>query len=330
MTDTPSFREELISQIPAIRLLRALGYTYLDPDQAFAARGGKLSNVLLDDILAAQLRKLNLIRYKGQVYPFSEDNIQEAIRRLKNEPYDGLVRTSEKIYDLLTLGTSLPQTIDGNTRSYTLHYIDWKHPAENVYHVSDEFSVERRRSSETRRPDVVLFVNGIPLVVIECKRPDLEKGGDKAVTEAITQMIRNQKEDEIPQFFVFAQLLLAISKNDALYATVGTAKKFWSVWVEEGNIEAEVHRLINRPMTAAEKSQLYNHRDHAHAIRRYFDELEQAGERLPTVQDRTIYSLLRPERLLELTYQFIVYDTGEKKIARYQQYFAVKATIEQV
>ena len=111
------------------------------------------------------------------------------MRKLKNEPYDGLIRTNKKIYDMLTLGTSLEQTIAGNTRSYTLQYIDWKHPTNNVFHMSDEFSVERRRSNETRRPDLVLFVNGIPLVVIECKRPDLDKNGDKAVTEAITQMI---------------------------------------------------------------------------------------------------------------------------------------------
>lgn len=150
MTDAPLFREELISQIPALQLLRALGYTYLNPDQALDARGGKLSNVLLDDILTTQLHKLNRIRYKGQTYAFPETNIQEAIRRLKSEPYDGLVRTSEKIYDLLTLGISLPQTIDGDTRSFTLQYIDWKHPANNVFHASDEFSVERRRSSETR------------------------------------------------------------------------------------------------------------------------------------------------------------------------------------
>lgn len=330
MTHVPSFREELISQIPALQLLHALGYTYLTPDQALAARGGKLSNVLLDSVLEAQLRELNRIRYKGQEYDFSDANIQEAIRRLKDEPYDGLMHTSEKLYDLLTLGISLPQTIQGDTRSYSLRYIDWKHPANNVFHVSDEFSVERRRSNETRRPDIVLFVNGIPLVVIECKRPDLEKGGEKAVTEAITQMIRNQKEDEIPWLFVFTQVLLAVSKNDALYATTGTAKKFWAVWSEERDIEAEVHRHINKPMAPAEKNRLYNHRDQAQAIRRYFDGLEQAGDRLPTAQDRTLYSLLRPERLLELAYQFIVYDAGIKKIARYQQYFAVKATIERV
>jgi type I restriction enzyme R subunit len=332
MTDTPSFREELISQIPALQLLmmKEMGYTYLTPDQALAARGGKLSNVLLETILEEQLRRLNRIHYKGQRYPFSDANIKEAIRRLKNEQYDGLLRTSEKIYDLLTLGISLPQEINGDKRSFTLRYIDWTHPANNVFHISDEFSVERRRSNETRRPDIVLFVNGIPLVVIECKRPDLEKGGEKAVTEAITQMIRNQKDDEIPGLFTFTQLLLAVSKNDALYATTGTPKKFWAVWVEERNIETEVHQLINQSLTPAMKRHLYDHRECAQAIRRYFDSLEQAGERLPTVQDCTLYSLLRPERLLELAYQFIVYDAGIKKIARYQQYFAVKATIERV
>ena len=177
---------------------------------------------------------------------------------------------------------------------------------------------------------MILFVNGIPLVVMECKRPDLEKGGDKAVTEAITQMIRNQKDDEIPGLFVFSQMLLALSKNDALYATTGTPKKFWSVWIEEKDTESQVHQLINQPTTSANKKQLYAHREQARTIRNYFDRMERAGERLPTAQDRTIYNLLQPERLLELTYQFIVYDAGIKKKARYQQYFAVKATIERV
>ncbi len=286
--------------------------------------------MLLEDILVAQLRKMNRIRYKGHVYQFSEDNIQEAVRKLKNEPYDGLVRTSEKIYDLLTLGTSLPQTIDGNTRSYSLHYVEWRHPANNVFHVSDEFSVERRRSNETRRPDIVLFVNGIPFVVIECKRPDLDKGGDNPVIEGITQMIRNQKDDEIPGLFIYSQVLLAISKNDARYGTTGIARKFWSVWIEEQKIETQVYQLINKLFTSTEKKHLYNHREYAQAIRNYFDKMEQAGDRLPTEQDRTIYSLLQPERLLELVYQFIVYDEGVKKIARYHQYFAIKATIERV
>jgi len=124
------------------------------------------------------------------------------------------------------LGINLRQTIGGDTKSYSLRYIDWQQPENNHYHVSDEFPVEKMRNKETRRPDIVCFVNGIPLVVIECKRPDLQKGGDKAVTEAITQMLRNQKDDEIPNLFLYSQLLLGVSTNDAMYGTTFTRRKF--------------------------------------------------------------------------------------------------------
>jgi type I site-specific restriction-modification system R (restriction) subunit len=66
-----------------------------------------------------------------------------------------------------SLGRAMQQSIDGDTKSFQLDYIDWKHPENNVYHVAEEFAVERSGSHETRRPDVVLFVNGIPLAVIE-------------------------------------------------------------------------------------------------------------------------------------------------------------------
>src|SRR5919202_1005361 len=330
MPDAPSFREALISQIPALQLLVNLGYTYLNPERALAARGSRLGNVLLEDILERQIRKINRIETRGRTYPFSDSNIKPTILRLKNEPFDGPIRTNERLYNLLTLGTSLPQTIEGHTKSYTLRYIDWQNPANNVYHVSDEFSVERSRSHDTRRPDIVLFVNGIPLVVIECKRPDLDADGEKAVVEGISQMLRNQRENEIPHLFVFSQLLLAISTNDALYGTTRTPRKFWAVWSEEGDVEAEVHRLINRRLDTVGKYQLYTHREHGPSIRRYFDAHEQAGDRLPTAQDRLLCSLLRPRRLLELIYQYIVFDGGDKKIARYQQYFAIQATLKRV
>ncbi|MFX8926113.1 type I restriction endonuclease, partial [Acinetobacter baumannii] len=85
---------------------------------------------------------------------------------------------SEKIYDLLVLGKSLSQTIDGDTKSFPLFFIDWNPGTfltNNVFQVTEEFEVERTASHETRRPDIILFVNGIPLAVIECKRPDLKE-----------------------------------------------------------------------------------------------------------------------------------------------------------
>src|SRR5882724_5270801 len=240
------FNEKYLSQIPALQLLVNFGYQYLSPDQALAQRGVKRSNILLENILRDKLKAINRIRYKGQQYLFSEENIQSAIERLKNVKYDGLLKSNEAVYDLLTLGVSLEQSVEGDQKSYTLSYIDWKNPTNNIYHVTAEFPVERTRSYETCRPDIVLFVNGIPFAVIECKSPKFE------VADAISQMIRNQREEYIPRLFCYAQMVLGINKNDAQYATVGTAKRFWSNWKED--IKDEVLKeAMEKPLPLAAK-----------------------------------------------------------------------------
>jgi len=95
-------------------------------------------------------------------------------------------------------------------------------------------------------------------------------------------------------------------------------------------LAAALHGAINTRLTVAERVKLYDHREQGHWVRQYFETLAAGDERLATVQDQTLYHLLRPARLLELIYQFLVFDGGIKKIARYQQYFAVKATINRV
>ena len=200
------FLEDIVSHLPALHLLQHLGFQYLTPTEALALRGGRRSRVVLDSILLEQLRKVNKITFKGQTHDFTEANLRSAVDALTDIPFDGIVKTNEQIFDLLTLGKSLEQTIDGNKKSYSVQYIDWDNPANNVFHVADEFEVERTASHETRRPDIVLFVNGIPLAVIECKRPD-EKD---AAEIGISQHLRNQRGDEIPLLFVFSQLLLSV------------------------------------------------------------------------------------------------------------------------
>ena len=316
------FSEKHLSQIPALQQLMNMGYRYLSPDQAMVERGGRASNVLLENILRDQLKKINRIRYKGDMYLFSEENIQSAIQKIKNVQYDGLQKTNEVIYDLITLGTSLEQTIESDSKSYTLNYIDWKNPANNVFHATAEFSVERSRSMETARPDIVLFVNGIPLVVIECKGPDVD------VDQAISQTIRNQGEEYIPRLFIYAQLLLAINKNEAKYATVGTSKAFWSIWDEMEDSTHEVNAIINKSLSAEDKDALF--RGDFALAQPHFDALENTGDRLLTEQDKCLYSLCRPERLLELIYGFIVFDLGVKKIARYQQFFLVRSAMKRI
>lgn len=288
-----NYNEFIDSQLPALNLLQKLGYTFLSQEEALEQRQGILSNVLLEDILAAQLAKFNRFEYKGEQYSFSQSSIQSAINTLKSVPEDGLVKTNENIYDLLTLGKSFNETIAGDRKAYTLRYIDWQNLENNVFHVAEEFIVEGIK--DKRRPDLVLFVNGVPFVVIENKRRDK----NQSIEEAIFQHTRNQRKEEgIPKLFHFAQLLLAVQPNEVKYGATGTPAKFWSVWKEDN--EKQAVKLIK-------------------------------GEgRLPTQQDRSILSLCHPDRLLELVYKFIVFDGPSKKLARYQQYFAVKSTLQRI
>ncbi len=334
------FLEDLVSQLPALQLMQQLGYRYITPMEALRLRGGKRSRVVLEEILLEQLGKLNRISFKGQTYEFSEANFKSAVDALTNISLsDGMIDANEKVFDLLTLGKSEERTIDGNKRSYSLQYIDWEYPENNVYHVTDEFEVERTGSHELRRPDLVLFVNGIPLAVIECKRPD-EKD---AVEVGISQHLRNQRQDEIPVLFVFSQLLGSICQNRGKYATAGTPKKFWAEWKEEVHaglkqpanaLDIQLAKLINTPLSPKQLDRLFESREPAIAAK--MQEILAAGQRLPSPQDRLLYCLFRPERLLEFTYRYLLFDrdkeTGKsiKKVARYQQYFAIGETLARV
>jgi len=323
-TSRTGFRlnEEYLSQIPALQLLINLGFEYLPPEEALKARGGRLGNLLLEEILRQQLKAINRIQYKGTEYLFSEENIQSAIQKLKGITYDGLQKTNEAIYDLLTLGTALEQSVEGDLRSFNLHYIDWRNWRNNRFHVTAEFSVERNRSTETVRPDIVLFVNGIPFSIIECKSPKVE------VEQAISQHLRNQGEDYVPRLFTYVQQVLAINKNAARYGTAGTPVRFWSAWRELADREQDVGEAVNRPLPQEMEEKLFS--GEFASARGYFKALEAEGPRLVTEQDRAIYSLCRPERLLELAYKFTLFEGGLKKIARYQQYFVIKSTLKRV
>ena len=294
-------------------------------------RGGKTTGVLLENVLKKQLQEINSIRYKGKNYPFNESNITSGIHALKDAPLqEGLIAANEYIYGLLTLGKSLEQTIDGDKKSYNLQYINWKEWDKNVFHVTEEFSVMRSTSREHYRPDIVLFVNGVPLVVIECKRPDQKDN----ISQAISQHLRNQQEDGIRALFVYSQLLLSIATNVASYGTTATKPKFWSIWREKFESQGaeelyheDLTRLKTPPLSVEHKDKLFSGR--FRYVRYYFDAMEQE-ERKVTEQDAYLYNLCRPERLLGLIFNFIIYDAGVKKIARYQQYFAIKKAVSRV
>ena len=329
---TPSFKEDHISQLPALQMLMKLGFTYLSPEEALQMRGGKTTNVLLEDVLRKQLMEINSIKVSStKTAIFTDANIENGIQALKDLPmHEGYIAASEVVYNLLTLGKALEQSIDGDKKSFTLQYIDWLNLSNNVFHVTEEFSVMRSTSKEHYRPDIVLFVNGIPFCIIECKRPDMKE----PLSQAISQHLRNQQEDGIRRLYVYAQVALSIATDSALYGTNATEGKFWSIWKEkfgtpddEARHRAKLHELKNEPLPVAKKDKLF--RERFRYVRHHFDELEKE-QISPTIQDEYLHGLCRSERLLDLAFNFIVFEGGEKKIARYPQYSVIKKTMERI
>ena len=337
--DTPSFKEDHISQIPALQMLQKMGYTYLSPTETEKLRGGKTSSVLLDDILRKQLKAINSekrISSTKTTY-ISDSNIENGIRALKELPMnEGYIAACETAYNLITLGKTFEQSFDGDKKSITLQYIDWKNLDENVFHVTEEYSVMRAGSKEHYRPDLVLFVNGIPFCIIECKRPDMKE----PLKQAISQHLRNQQEDGIRGLYVYSQIILSIATQEAAYATNATREKFWSKWQEKFDGETEADRkkeeekyrkqlqdLKNQALSPEQKDKLFAER--FKYVRQYFDALENENIET-TVQDEYLYGLCRPERLMDIAFNFILFDNGEKKVARYQQYFAIKKSMKRI
>src|SRR5690606_26001067 len=140
--EVPSFKEDHISQLPALKLLMNMGWNYLTPEQALEARAGRTSNVLLETILKEQLYSINSIEYKGKEFNFSEVNVNNAVLSLRDLPVqDGFIASNKAFYELTTLGRSFEQSVLGDKKSFSFQYIDWKHPEKNSYHVSEEFRV---------------------------------------------------------------------------------------------------------------------------------------------------------------------------------------------
>jgi type I restriction enzyme R subunit len=313
--------------------LQKLGYSYLNQEEVDKLRGGKTSNVILDDILRKALKNINAekkISSTKSTY-ISDSNIENGIKVLKEMPMnEGYINASETAYNLLTLGKAIDQIIDGDKKSFTLQYIDWKNLENNVFHVTEEFSVMRSTSKEHYRPDLVLFINGIPICIIECKRPDKKE----PLKQAISQHLRSQQEDGIRHLYVYSQLLISTATQEALYATNGTPEKFWAKWKEKFETPQEeqsylnhLTSLKNQPLTETQKTKLFAGR--FAYVRQYFDALEQENI-LPTVQDQYLMGLCSPKRLMDLIFNFVLYDNGDKKIARYQQYFAIKKSIKRI
>lgn len=288
------FNERPESQERALKVLEKLGYTRISRGDAEKKRGSR-KVMLFEGELGSFLSK-RTFPYGSEKRFFSGGSIALAIRVMQVQNPAGLYAANKEVYEMLCSGKSLEEVLPDSTKqSFDIDYIDFEHLENNIFQVTDEFEVERP-NGKFARPDIVVLVNGIPLVVIECKKSSVD------VMEGVNQNIRNWGNDYIPQLFQYTQLVMAMNPDKVLYGTCGTAAKYFVSWHEDSSSKEWHHEWCRKCSPDGQIKE----------------------------QDRALVSLLHPERLLDLIRNYIIYDNNVKKVARYKQYFAVKKCMRRI
>ncbi len=331
MSATPNSREQYSAHLPALHLLCNLGWNFQTTAQALSLRGST-REVLLKGRLVEVLQTRRY-EYKGERYPLSPSGMEQIVRELSALSLaEGLMPANERLYGKLALGITVTEFMpDGKKHQPTIAVIDWTDPSANRWDVTEELEVLSAQGTHHRTPDVVAYVNGIPLVVIEAKRPESGGGSHPSkamVQEGVSQHLRNQRPDEIPNLFAYAQLLLSISQTEGRYGTTHTAAKFWAKWREEEFDDAHLQAVKNAALSPDVRAALFEGKPASLAT--YFDTLWSAPMQAAE-QDRLLVSLLTPSRLLEFMRGYVLFDRKVGKIvARYQQFFGIRALLSRI
>jgi type I restriction enzyme R subunit len=287
------WNEDSLSERPAIAHLEQLGYIYVAPEVLETERES-LKEVVSLARLRAALRRLN---------PWlSDDSLHRAVRAVTGAQSTSLMEASERLHTTLTYGLSLEQDLGHGKKSHSVRFFDFNDDRNNEFVVTRQFRVQGPKKGI--RPDIVLMVNGVPLVVIECKSPTLAEGWKQ---EALDQFSRYQEMEDrfrelgASKLFETMQVLVATCGQAAVYGTTLTPHRFFTEWkTPYPNTEAKLTRESGRP---------------------------------PNAQEILFEGMLAPANLLDLFRNFIVFERDEKtgrtvrKLCRYQQYAAVNKAI---
>ena len=210
--------------------------------------------------------------------------ISKVIEKLERDASMGGNRTlydaNKEVYERLRYGVNIQP--DHGERPINISVIDWDNPLNNNFSIAEEVTLE---GEHTKRPDLVLYVNGIAIGVLELKRSTV------SISEGIRQNITNQREEFIGWFFTTVQIVMAGNPTQGLrYSVIDTPEKYWLRWKEQDVV------------SNTDEDPLY----------------------------QELHQFCNKERLLEILHDFIVFDSGRKKICRHNQFFGVKAAQEYV
>ena len=198
-----------------------------------------------EDLLIANLKK------RG----YTDDQISVAVIELVNKTHnqaDTLYKINQDVYSSLRYGRQGVRDRNGNRQ--TVHYIDWVNIDNNDFCVAEEVSVLRYDNVTRKRPDVVLYINGIALGIFELKSSYVSSGN------GIRQLLQNQKQENIQNFFSTAQYLFAGNESEGLfYGTINTPEKYYLKWKEDkkatDDLSAEIKSLQEKKISHKERGQ---------------------------------------------------------------------------
>jgi type I restriction enzyme R subunit len=303
---------------PFVEQLQMMGWRYVEGDLDAPAHTSRTSftEVIQEATLRRQLHALNLDP-NGQPW-LDGERLSQAISAMTRIPAHRLMEANQGATELLLGGLRVEglRGWDGG-RGQTIQFIDWAHPERNEFTVVNQYRVDcppgYTRGKAFIVPDLVLLVNGIPLVVVECKSPSVPE----PLAEAVDQLRRysNQRrasgevddnEGNEPLFHT-NQLLIATSFDEARVGSVGAAFRHYAAWKtvvgpDGQGTEAEVAAAL--------------------------------GKAQPSEQERLVAGLLRPAHLLDVVRHFMLFMTADgqtvKSVCRYQQYRAVNRAIHRL
>lgn len=232
---------------------------------------------------------------------YSKNLINKALYELIRTAGDqsrSLYDVNKDVYTMLRYGVNVQPEIGHNKE--TVWLIDWKNPMENDFAIAEEVTI---KGVHKKRPDIVIYVNGIALGVLELKRSTV------SISEGIRQNLDNQKHIFIKPFFSTVHYVLAGNDIEGLaYGSIETKEKYFLKWkeVSEEQNEKDFYLLqLTEP------------------IRKRADQYKYP-------LDKNIVELLNKDRFIEMLHDFVVYDRGIKKICRHNQYFGVKAAQDHI
>ena len=228
---------------------------------------------------------------------YSKRLIDRAIadlKRIAGKQNVSLYDLNKEVYSLLRYGVKVREGL--GVHHQTVWLIDWDEPENNNFAIAEEVTV---RGNRTKRPDIVLYVNGIAVGVLELKRSTI------SVSEGIRQNIGNQKDGFIKPFFATVQMVIAGNDTEGLrYGTTETTEEYYMTWKE-----------VSEKNNPSDKYLLEITRD-----------IREAADRCEVLLDKHIIQICNKKRILEVIHDLIIFDSGIKKICRHNQYFGVKAS----